>query len=270
MKAPELSVLVISFNTRNLTLSCIEGFYDDATAAGWEVIVVDNGSSDGTADAVADRFPAARVVRSQRNLGYAGGSNLGLRMARGEVIVLLNSDVFVPPQVLLALARVLRENPDIGALSPGLRTAAGEPQPFAFGQDPTLGYLLRRGWRALRRKGPLHDWGITQPTEVDWVSGACLATRREVLERVGLLDERFFLYFEDNDWCLRVRRAGWRVVYDPRWQVTHLGGASQPDRWAVSRVYRQSLLAFYAKHYGFVATAVLRLLLTIYVRLVGR
>ncbi len=270
MKAPELSVLIISFNTRDLTLSCVEGFYDDAVGAGWEVIVVDNGSVDDTAAAVAARFPAARVVRSERNLGYAGGSNLGLRLARGEVVVLLNSDVFAPAEVLRALARTLRENPDIGALSPGLRTASGNPQPFAFGRDPTLGYLLRRGWRALRRKGPLHDWGITRPMDVDWVSGACLATRREVLERVGLLDERFFLYFEDNDWCLRVRRAGWRVVYDPRWQVTHLGGASQRNRRAVSRVYRQSLLAFYAKHYGPLATAVLRLLLPIYARLAGR
>ncbi len=270
MKMPELSVIVVSFNTCGLTLRCIENFYDEAVAAGWEVVVVDNGSADGTALAVAGRFPAVRLVRAEKNLGYAGGCNLGLRAARGTVLILLNGDVLARAEVLRALARTLRENPDIGALAPGLRTTAGGPQPFAFGRDPTLGYLLRRGWRAVRRKGPLHDWGVTRPVEVDWVSGACLATRRDVVERVGLLDERFFLYFEDNDWCLRIRRAGFRVIYDPRWQVTHLGGASQPDRRAVHRVYRESLLAFYAKHYGPAATAVLRLLLPIYDRLLGR
>lgn len=265
-----MSVIVVSFNSRDLTLRCVETFYGEALAAGWEVIVVDNGSADGTAEAVAARFPAARVIRSERNLGYAGAGNLGLRAAQGRIRLLLNSDVFAPPAALRGLAKTLAQNPDIGAISPGLRTPAGEAQPFAFGDDPTLGYLLRRGWRALRRKTPLHNWAVDRPLDVDWVSGACLAVRAEVVGRVGLLDERFFLYFEDNDWCLRIRRAGWRVVYDPRWQVTHLGGASQPERRAANRIYRQSLLAFYAKHYGPLATALLRLLLLVYDRMIGR
>ncbi len=267
---PPLSVLVVTFNTRELTVGCIETFYDEAVAGAWEIILVDNGSSDGTIEAVKARFPAVRVIRSERNLGYAGGSNLGLRAAQGEVIILVNSDVLAPASVLRALRDTLMENPDIGAISPGLRRASGEPQPFAFGCDPTLRYLLRRGWRAIRRKGPLHDWAVSRPVNVDWVSGACLAVPDYVLRRVGPLDERFFLYFEDNDWCLRIRRAGWRVVYDPRWQVTHLGGASHPERRAVSQVYQRSLLAFYAKHYGPLATLALRLLLPVYNRLMGR
>ena len=269
MRTP-LSIIVVTFNTRDLTIRCIENFYDDAVAAGWEIISVDNGSADGTAQAVSARFPAVRVIRAEANRGYAAGANLGLGASRGEVMILLNSDVLAPAGVLGALREALLANPDIGAISPGLRTASGEPQPFAFGADPTLDYLLRRGWRTLRRRGFLHDWGVSEPIDVDWVSGACLAVRAEVVRRVGLLDERFFLYFEDNDWCLRIRRAGYRVVYDPRWQVIHLGGASQPEGWAVNRVYQQSLLAFYAKHYGPLATAVLWLLLPVYNRLMRR
>jgi len=105
-----------------------------------------------------------------------------------------------------------------------LRTANGEDQAFAYGDDPTLTYLLRRGSRALLRREPLHGWDVDQPIETQWVSGACVAVRREVIEQVGLLDERFQLYFEDNDWCWRIRQTGWKVIYDPRFTVTHLGG----------------------------------------------
>ncbi|MDW8065786.1 MAG: glycosyltransferase family 2 protein [Anaerolineae bacterium] len=256
-----LSLVILTYNTRELALRCLSGLYDAALARGWQVVVVDNGSTDGTAGAIANRFPGVELICSKRNRGFAAGMNMGLRRARGEIIILMNADVEASADTLAAAAEALRTRPDVGALSPLLRMPDGRPQPFAFGGDQSPLYLFRRGLRALLRLGPMHQWAVEEPIEVDWVSGACMLVRRKVIEQIGLLDEGFFLYFEDNDWCRRMRQAGWRIVYDPRFQVIHWGGASQPQRDLAIRWYDQSLIRFTAKHYGWVWAGVLWLLL---------
>jgi len=264
LSTPPVSVIVLTHNTRDLVLRSLEAFYDRALSWGWQIIVVDNGSTDDTARLVSERFPEVELIRSERNLGFAGGNNLGLRRAQGRVVVLMNGDVLASGEALRAAADALMAQSDVGALSPRLVTLNGMPQPFAFGKDPTLGYLLQRGLRAILGLGPMHHWGVEHPIEVDWVSGACMLVRREVIEQVGLLDERFFLYFEDNDWCLRMRKAGWRVIYDPRFAVIHVGGASLPERYLASQVYYQSLVRFYSKHYGIIATMLIKVFLAVY------
>ncbi len=264
MSSQPISIIVLTHNTCHLVLHCLERFYESALSLNWQVIVVDNGSTDGTGQAVAERFPQVALLRSERNLGFAGGNNLGLRRAKGRTIILMNSDVLAKPEVLAAAADALWAQQNIGVLSPRLLTPDGKPQPFAFGKDPTLGYLLLRGLKTILGLGPMHRWDVEHPVEVDWVSGACMLVRQEAVEQVGLLDERFFLYFEDNDWCLRMRRAGWSVVYDPRFTVVHLGGASLPKRHIANQLYYQSLVKFYEKHYGPVKTGMLRLFLMIY------
>jgi GT2 family glycosyltransferase len=264
MGLPFLTIVVLTHNTCNLVVQCLENFYDQAVRLGWQVIVVDNGSVDGTAHEITRKFPAVKLIRSERNLGFAGGINLGLRQATGQVIVLMNSDVLASAETLEAAAKALLAQPGVGALSPLLRAPNGKPQAFAFGEDQTPGYLLRRGLKALLGLGPMHRWDVGHPLEVDWVSGACMLVRREVVEQVGLLDERFFLYFEDNDWCLRMRRAGWRILYDPRFEVVHLGGASLPQRHRASQIYYQSLIQFTAKHYGSWKAGLLQILVNGY------
>jgi len=264
MDLPFLTIVVLTHNTCNLVVQCLENFYNQAVRLGWQVIVADNGSVDGTAHTITRKFPAVELIRSEQNLGFAGGINLGLRQAVGQVIVLMNSDVLASAETLEAAARALLAQPGVGALSPLLRTPDGEPQPFAFGEDQSPGYLLRRGLRAILGLGPMHQWNVEHPIEVDWVSGACMLVRRDVVDQVGLLDERFFLYFEDNDWCLRMRKAGWRIVYDPRFEVLHLGGASLPQRHRATPIYYQGLLRFTAKHYGAWKAGVVWILLSGY------
>ena len=264
MIQPPASIIVLNYNTCELTLKCLESFAPALRRRGWQIIVVDNGSSDGSVEALQAQFPFAEIIRSERNLGFAGGNNLGLRQAAGDVVFLMNSDVLAAADTLQALAYQFEAQPDVGAISAGLRTTNGEAQAFAYGDDPTLTYLVRRGSRTLLRRGPLHHWDIDQPIETEWVSGACVAVRRAVIERVGLLDERFQLYFEDNDWCLRIRQAGLKVIYDPRFTVTHLGGQSQPQRRVANQLYYQSMIKFYAKHYGAFKTMLLKCLLTPY------
>ncbi len=258
------SVIILSFNTRSLTLDCLERFAKPVLDRGWEVILVDNASVDGTADAVRKRFPRVTIIESADNRGYAAGNNLGLRRASGETVILLNSDVQVTPGALEALVDYLAAHPQVAAVSAGLGTPDGQPQAFAFGDEPTPGYLLRRGLRRLSGRGPLHNWAVDHPVDADWVSGACLAVRRQALEQVGLPDEGFFLYFEDVDWCLRMRRVGWRVVYQPGIRVVHLGGASEPGRSTANHLYHESLVRFYHKHYGWVWGMIARLSVKMY------
>lgn len=264
MTTPSASIIVLSYNTCDLTLHCLASFAPALHGRGWQIIVVDNASTDGSTEAVQQQYPFVEVISSDHNRGFAGGNNLGLRQAQGEVVFLLNSDVLAAADTLQALAYELQIRPDVGLISAGLHTAEGEAQAFAYGDDPTLTYLLWRGAQALLRRGPLHHWDIDQPIETDWVSGACIAVRQQAIRQVGLLDERFGLYFEDNDWCLRFRQAGWRIVYDPRYRVTHLGGASQPQRRVANQLYYASMVKFYAKHYGAFNTLLLRLALAPY------
>lgn len=266
---PLLSVIVLNYNTRDLTLSCLQTLSVLAQAEDWQIIVVDNGSSDGSVEAIEAGFPEVELIASPANRGYAAGNNLGLRQAVGDSVILLNSDVIADAAVLKALAGYLADHPDVGAVSPRLLTQAGTAQAFAFGHDPSLGYLLRRGFYALVLRRALHDWNVAHPLDVDWISGACFCVRRSILAQVGLLDERFFLYFEDNEWCMRMRAAGWRVVYHPGWSVVHLGGASQVRGQGSPQLYYDSLLYLYQKHYPWTHTLLLRSALTVYRRLLA-
>lgn len=246
---PPASVILLNYNTRDLLLAALERIAAALLAAHWQIIVVDNGSDDGSAQAVAARFPAVTLLVSEKNVGFAAGNNLGLAQAQGDAIVLLNTDVMVAPAQLQALVACLFSQPELGAVSPGLRTKDGKPQAFAYGSRPSPGYLVERGFRRLLRLGAMHDWEAKGPIEPDWVSGACLAIRKAVYEQVGGLDERYFLYFEDVDWCTRFRRAGWRVMYNPAIQVIHLGGQSEHSRTAANKFYMDSLHIYYSEYY---------------------
>jgi GT2 family glycosyltransferase len=259
------TVLVLVYNTPGLLIQCLQSFYDALLKRGWQFLVVDNGSDEDVRPILGTRFPAVDVIRSQQNLGFAAGNNLGLRAAKGECVILINSDVIARAEVLESLADSMRSDPRLGAMSPGLFTAEGEPQAFAFGDETSPVYLVRRGLRSVLGLGPMHDWSAKDPLEVGWVSAACLCVRRKTIEEIGELDERFPLYFEDVDWCLRMRAAGWKIIYNPRLHVRHLGGASQPGGSIDRReLYYRSLLLFCEKHYGRGWKLLIRMLLLVY------
>jgi N-acetylglucosaminyl-diphospho-decaprenol L-rhamnosyltransferase len=247
-----VTVVILVYNTPDLLVQCLQNFCERCRMLGWQIIVVDNGSAEDVSGLIGEKFGGVEVIRSESNLGFAAGNNLGLRSAKGEFVILMNSDVIAQPDTLGALVASLQKELGTGAMSPGLLTARGEPQAFSFGSAPSPGYLIRRGMRYLFRLGPLHNWATEEPIEVDWVSAACICVRAKVINEIGGLDERFPLYFEDSDWCLRMRAAGWKVVYNPRLQIIHLGGASQPRSGSSGRrdLYYQSLLIFCEKHYG--------------------
>ena len=267
--ALDLSVVIVNWNLCRLLLDCLRGLPAAASGLAYDATVVDNASHDGSPEMVSAEFPDVRLIRNSENLGFARANNQGIRLAAGRYILLLNNDTILPPGALTGLVRFMDEHPDSGAAGPRLLRPDGTAQPYAFGGDPTPAYLLRRGLVRLLWRRPPHDWATERVQEVDWVSGACLLARGQAVAQVGLLDENIFMYFEDNDWCLRLRQAGWKVYYDPQAEIVHLGGQSLAQNPAARASYYRSLAYFYGKHYGPAARTLLRLALAPYRRVVG-
>lgn len=247
---PDLSVVIVSWNTAALLQDCLGSLLTPPSTISVEVVVVDNASTDGTPGQVKQNWPQVRLIENADNRGFASANNQGLTVCRGRHIALLNSDTLVTSQALSRLVAFIDEHPEAGACGPRLLQPDGRPQAFAFGHDPTPGYLFRRGFNHLLLRRPLHHWNTDQTQSVDWVSGACLIARRQAIEQVGPLDESIFMYFEDNDWCLRFRQCGWKIYYVPTISITHIGGQSRKQNPAAQATYYTSLRYFYRKHYG--------------------
>jgi len=238
-----VSIIIVSFNARAHLERCLQSLQDSPPSRLREIIVVDNASSDGSADA-ARRRPEVRVIETGANVGFAAGNNVGIRASSGEYLLLLNSDTVVPQGAVDALAAALDRDPSVAVVGPRLVDPGGRAE-LSIG--PMVG-----PWTELRQKllMPVRAEQLSRRQHFpDWVSGACLLVRRGDAEAVGLLDERFFMYLEDVDFCAAIRARGRRVLFTPDVEVTHLRGGSRPSATATARAYRRSQLAFYTKHH---------------------
>jgi N-acetylglucosaminyl-diphospho-decaprenol L-rhamnosyltransferase len=258
----DLSIIIVNWNTRELLLNCLASV---ARIPGeFEVIVVDNDSMDGSAAAVASMFPNVKIIQSPRNMGYACANMMGLRASIGRYVLFLNSDTLIPSKALPSLIEFLDNNPQVAACGPRLEQKDGAAQAFSFGRDPTLLYIMARACARLGFRAPLHDWETDRVQPVDWISGTCLLVRRAALDQVAGFDERIFMYFEDNDLCLRLRRAGWQIVYYPKVTVVHIGAASPINEALRRKYYDESLRYFYSKHFSVLQRTGLRIMLPLY------
>jgi N-acetylglucosaminyl-diphospho-decaprenol L-rhamnosyltransferase len=229
---PDLSIVIVTWNTRELLARCLEALPAAVAELTVETWVVDNASGDGTVEMVRERFPEARVIANQENRGWAGGNNQALRQCAGRYLLLLNADTEPRPGSLAALSRFLDEHPDVGACGPMLLLGDGSIQGNGR-RFPTFWkeFLDVTGLRHLALQAYIRrfGWGrndFETLAEVDEVTGSCLLARREAVEQVGLLDEQFFMYYDEVDWCYRMKAAGWRVFYVPEAQVVHHVAAS--------------------------------------------
>lgn len=227
---PPLSVIVPTHDTRALTERCFATLAR-ACAREHELILVDDASSDGTADAIVSSHPRVRVVRLEGPQGFTAAANAGLAAARGEILWLLNSDTEVAPDAPDALVAAFARNPWLGVAGAALRDPDGRPQ-WSGGRAPSLAWQLALSSGVAPLLGRLPGYRRVKPigaqpgAEVDWVPGAALAIRRATFERVGLLDARFRCYAQDVDLCLRARDQGWQVMIVPEAQVVHHVGAT--------------------------------------------
>jgi len=253
----DLSIVIVSYNGREHLRHCLASLAVHPPPVESEIIVVDNDSRDGSAPMVASEFGDVRLLRTPRNLGFAAGANRGAREASGEALVLLNPDSEIKADPFAPMLNYLREHEDAGVVAPRLLNPDGSLQ-LSCRSFPTFSVALFNRYSLLTRLLPrnryskqylLSDWRHDSICDVDWVSGACLMIRRSLFEKIGLLDEGYFMYIEDVDLCQRVHRAGYRIVYFPETPVVHHIGRSSrtlPSRSILAR--HRSMWHYYKKY----------------------
>lgn len=240
-----LSIIIVSFNARADLERCLESLRAAPPSADHEIIVVDNGSTDGSVEA-ARRFPGVRVIEAGANLGFARANNIGIRASSGVNLLLLNSDTVVPAGSLDRLLDELARDPSAAVVGPRLVDADGRAE-LSFGR--MIGPLNELRQKRLARSAVVEQ--LTRRRQYpDWVSGACLLVRRTDAEAAGGLDERFFMYTEDVDFCATIRALGRKILFTPNVEVVHLRGRSAASAPAATHGhYRRSQIAFYEKHH---------------------
>ncbi len=270
----DLSIAVISYNTRDLLLACLQSVQDRTTGVDYEVIVVDNASHDGSVDAVRTRFPHVTVIANAENSGFAKACNQAAVVSSGRYLLLLNSDTVMQQGTLRTMVSCLDQHLDIGAVSCLQRDEQGRVVqscfPFPSIRDhvryaETLPTVVRR------LVGAPSSMDCTRSQDVEWANGACLMIRKALFDRLGGLDERFFMYFEDVDLCRRVQQLGYRVRHVAEGEVVHLlGGSSRANRHGLNKQWELSRIRYVEKHFaqprrflmkGWIAVGVMRKLL---------
>lgn len=250
----QLSIIIVNWNGKDLIGRCLESVYRHTVGLDFEVIVVDNGSSDGSLDVVRARFPQVRLLENGANLGFAKASNRGIQASEGRCVVLLNQDTELRDNSLRTLYDFLASDAQVGACGGRLIYPGGAPQ-WSYGYAPSLSRMLWitlsrvLGIRAGRKPDAVVPADMEQPIRVEYIVGADLMVKREVLDSAGLLDESFFAYFEEVDLCMRIRRAGHDVWYLPQCTIIHHITETR-DPWK-ARVYYTSLFRFLKKNRGY-------------------
>ena len=251
MLVHRVAIVVVSFNTRELLLECLSSATRHAPEA--DIILVDNASVDGSVVAARHEFPAIRIIENHQNLGFAAACNQAIRSVDSDFFLLLNSDAVLTEGAVSGLLQSMTANPRAGAAGCLIVDAAGSPcvtaMKFLTPWNQAL-ELLGIKIPGLRRKlSPV----CMEPGDyfVDWIEGSCLMLRRLALDEIGLLDEQFFMYSEDEDICWRLRRAGWQLCYTTKATVSHIGGASaSADRPANLERFYSSQIQLLRKHRG--------------------
>lgn len=259
---PDLAVVVVTYNSADTIVACLESV--EASDPQCELVVVDNASVDGSAALVAERFPGVGLIRNQLNVGFGRGCNQGWSATRAPFVLLLNPDTVLQAGASRALLDFARAQPRAALVGPRILNADGSLQHSCF-RFPNLRMVVTGFFGLVALDSPANGrYLITEydrPHQVEHLLGACLLARRAAAEQVGLFDESYYMYFEETDWCYRLRQAGWENWYTPDATVTHLGAHStsrEPER--MSAEFFRSQTRFYRKHYRPAAYLALKLL----------
>lgn len=273
----DLSIIVLSFNTKGLLKDCLLSLLGNKVGVNVEIIVVDNNSHDGSPEMVERQFPTVKLIRNKENIGFGPGNNVGMKVAKGRYLLLLNSDTKIEnPSLLRQIIDHLDSHPKIGIAGCALRNADGSYQ-GSGGYFPSL--LRVFAWmfflddipfldRLIKPFHPLHPWSFfysgvgyfKSAHQQDWVTGAFFLVRKEVVGEIGYFDEEYFAYVEEVEYCYRAHQADWEVWYLPKWQILHLGGASSNSEFSLLSEFK-GLKLFYKKHQPKWKMPVLRVLL---------
>ena len=259
-------IIILNFKTHDLTIDCLQSLLETSALDSSDALVIDNNSKDDSINLIADAMrqngweKPVSIVASKANNGFSSGNNLGINLCDSEYILLLNSDTIVRPGAIELLVKTLNENPQMGLASPRLEWPDGSPQESCFRFHRPINELIRSA-----ATGPVtkllkcYEVPLRVSDKIaypEWTSFACVLIRRQVFEDIGLLDEDFFMYFEDVDFCKRAREAGWQIIHNPKAQVVHLRGGSSPvksqaaKKKRLPRYFYESRTRYYFKHFG--------------------
>lgn len=247
-KRPLVSVIILTCNNKQLVMQCLHSL-SHVVYQNLEIIVVDNASADGTSRLILERFPKTKIVRSERNLGYAGGNNLGIKNANGIYLLLLNDDTLVDPHFISRLIEAMEAESRAALGSCKIYMIKGNIIQYAGGFIDEMGYPLMRGC------GEEDKGQYDKLDEVDWASGSCMIIRRRCLDEIGSLDDSFYLYYEDTDLSYRARQKGYKVIYIPMAIIRHHGSATTRRHWRYQIFSTRNRFRFLLRHFGRARTA---------------
>lgn len=256
----DMSIVLVCWNNKAYLDPCLKSLYEGGLKSSFDVVVVDNGSTDGSQQMLAEKYPAVALIQNEKNMGLGKASNQGIEATNGRYVLLLNNDTLVNGPALDVLVEYLDAHPEAGATAGKLLNPDGSFQ-SGFASFSTLleeflivthiGEMLWPGY-------PSHG-DSNEIKETGWMSSACLLVRRAALDQVGLLDESYFIYGDEADLQYRLNKAGWKVVFLPNSSIIHFGGRSM-DRWKRRKMVYRGKMMFYKKNYGFLNTLLLRMM----------
>jgi GT2 family glycosyltransferase len=253
----DLSIIIVSWNVRDLLEKCLSSIFNNVHNINYEVFVVDNDSIDETSKMVLEKFPRVNLIRSKKNLGFAGGNNLAIREAKGKYILLLNPDTEIIDGAMERMVKFMRSRPEVGIAGPKIFNPNKTLQPSVRRFPTIIDQLLifLKFTHFLPNIGPLKryfatDFDYTQPNEVDQVMGAFFMVKREVFDKIGLLDEKFHLWFEEVDFCRRAKNAGYKIMYNSEAKIIHYGGQSFKQRMTLIKqwLFFKSMVYYFWKN----------------------
>ncbi|SHL66719.1 hypothetical protein SAMN05444414_12542 [Roseovarius marisflavi] len=253
----DLSIVIVNWNTRKMTRECLASVSSGLGDLAAEILVVDNASTDGSADMVEADFPEVALIRNSENRGFAAANNQGFNMARGKHVLLLNTDTLVHGNALPASVVWLNAHPDVGAMGCRVLNTDGSVQLTCSMYPSVLNQILQlSGLSKLRHprffgRHSMTHWLRDSEREVEVISGCYLLVRRSVIDQIGLLDENFFFFGEETDWCKRMRDAGWRLMFAPVGEITHHGSVSARKLdYHRDVLLSESIVRLHRKHAG--------------------
>ena len=262
-----LSVIIVNWNVRDLLRECLRSIEAGKGGLSLEIIVVDSASSDDSVAMVRSEFPSVHLIACTENVGFPRGNNLGLQEARGDYLLLLNPDTVIVDDALAVLVSYLQVNPDVGVVGPQLLNPDGSVQSSRRRFPTVTTGFFESTWLEglapgiLRRYYAL-DLPDAATADVDWLTGACIMVPRSTYEAVGGMDEGYFMYSEELDWCRRIKESGRRVVYYPAAQVIHHVGKSSEQAVTARHInFNQAKLRYFRKYHGRFMAAILRVFL---------
>lgn len=272
MKQLDVSIIIVNWNTRDALRSCLQSIYRQAGEISFNVVVIDNASTDGSAEMVKAQFPQVTLIENMENRGFASANNQGITTAKGRYVLLLNSDTIVLNRAIAKMVSFADDNPEAGIVGCRVLNPDKSLQRTCFMFPSILNMLLSSSYlykifprsRIFARER-MTWWDRSDVQEVDVVTGCCMLARREAIEHVGLMDERFFMYGEETDWCYRFKKAGYKVLFTPGAEIIHLGGESSKQATMQTALLRRgSRLLFFKKHKGYVSYASACLLIALF------